>query len=170
MSTIRFSESKMDFSFAEEDCYRIEHSGSHLSLGKGVKICECVVRKGARLLFLEAKSSFAYLQNGYKFREELIEIQEKFVNSVLLYAGLLIDRPYRCSNPLPQNLKLESIRRAPLKCCLIIGRYEKEALKSVDEALNQDLSTFRKTFAVEEIKVISSETALKYGIIQRISP
>jgi len=168
MSLVEFTESEMEFSYPEKDCYRIEHSRTYSALGSGVKICECVVRKDDRILFVEAKSSFAYAKEEGRFQKELADIQEKFMNTVQVYIGLLVDRPYSHSDTLPPGLMGDSVRKAPMKCYLIIRRYDGDALQSVDDALNQKLAAFRKTLAIEDIKVISAEKAQKHGLIKAI--
>lgn len=170
MKMADFTESGMAFSFPEESCYKVEDSGTHKSLGTGIKICECIVKHNEKVLFIEAKTSFAKPGNKEGFSEGIQEIVEKFRNSILVYAGILVDRPYMEREELPSELTLVAVRRVPMKCYLLIKNHEKEWLPPVDEALNQALLSVRKTFAIADIKVMNAEMALKYHLIRAITP
>lgn len=92
MSALRFAESRMVFSWDEADCLRIEKSETYTHLGSGVKICEFVANDSGVILFVEAKSSFSSPANPGDFAANIEEICDKFRDSLLLFAGMLLGR------------------------------------------------------------------------------
>ena len=101
---ISFVESGMTFSFADSDVFQIEKSPTYLDLQNGIKVCECIAADSAKaqIFLIEAKSSFSNPQNNLEhFSSNVSDITEKFINSLLLYYGLLLKRPYKTFSELP---------------------------------------------------------------------
>ena len=77
--------------FDESDCFHIEESKIYSRLkGKGYKSVEFVLRLPDRneLLFVEGKTSLPSEQNVERFHEEIDNISQKFMDSVLLTTGI----------------------------------------------------------------------------------
>lgn len=163
---MNFTESNMQFSFPDDDCFRIEHSPLHLELGEGIKICEAIVRINDSIVFIEAKSSFSQPGSKEKFSVGVAEAYDKFLNSILIYLGLQTQRPYK-NNQIPDNLILaKSSSNLKIKCYYIINGFQKEWLPPVNEAISSSLSRVKKTLLIDSIMVINDAIARQHRLIQ----
>lgn len=171
---ITFIESGMTFSFADSDAFQIEKCPTYLDIQKGTKVCECIAMDSnkAQILLIEAKSSFSNpLNNIEHFSNNVCDITEKFINSLLLYYGLLLKRPYKTFSELPEKLQLSAVltqshRIIPV---LILNNFKKEWLPPVKEALNNKIKqfSFSKILLLEDTQVLTKEMAIKLNIVQR---
>ena len=92
----------MDFKFKKENIFHIEKSGVYQQVGKNVKICEFIVKLKGKILFIEAKTTFSNPQKG-TFDKDIQDIYQKILNSLLLYSGILLGRPYKSLEKLPEK-------------------------------------------------------------------
>ena len=161
---VDFEESKMRFSFPEEDLYRIEKSP--LLAAVELKACECIVKKDGDIYLVEAKSSSPRQDNSpERFREYIGEITEKFSASILLFnASLLRHR----EEPMGENLRKEDLKKANYKFFLIISGHKKEWLPPILNALKREMRKTLKIWNIDDVavKVINAERAQFLGIIQ----
>ena len=166
MKTLTFSESGMKFEFLPENVYKIEHSPLHKALGQGIKSCECVLKRKDHIIFLEAKSSFAPMENEDSFKDQIQALVEKFQNSMVLFTGLQGDRPYRQRDKLPPRLQDSASKSAFFQCVLIVRKHDLKQLSELDDVLNKALSKEKKLHCISDIKVLNPETAQRYGLIK----
>ena len=170
---ISFVESSMTFSFSDSDVFQIEKSPTYLDLQNGTKVCECIVADTSKthILLIEAKSSFSNPKKNIEhFSSNVCDITEKFINSLLLYYGLLLKRPYKKVSDLPENLQLSEVitKKYRIIPVLIINKFEKEWLPPVKEALNTKIKqfSFSKILLLEDTQVLTKEMAIKLKIVQ----
>jgi hypothetical protein len=168
MSALSFTESKMVFSWDEADCLRIEKSETYTHLGSSVKVCEFIANDSGIILFVEAKSSFSDPTNPGDFAANIEEICEKFRDSLLLFAGMLLGRPYRAVDPIPEHLGIDSLRGAKLRCFLIIHGHQNAWLGDVSDALNQRLGPISRAFAIDSVLAINECIALEHGLVKAL--
>lgn len=152
----------MDFKFKKENIFHIEKSGVYQQVGKNVKICEFIVKLKGKILFIEAKTTFSNPQKG-TFDKDIQDIYQKILNSLLLYSGILLGRPYKSLEKLPENLN--SMKDKKIGLILIIKNHKKEWLISIDEKLNLLFYSIKKVFLIDFFKVLNEEIAEKYGLI-----
>lgn len=171
---ISFVESGMTFSFADSDVFQIEKSPTYLDLQNGIKVCECIAADSAKaqIFLIEAKSSFSNPQNNLEhFSSNVSDITEKFINSLLLYYGLLLKRPYKTFSELPENLELTKFfsKQHKIIPVLIINNFEKAWLPPVKEALNNKIKqfSFSKILLLEDTQVLTKEMAIRLKIVQK---
>ena len=171
---ISFVESGMTFSFSDSDIFQIEKSPTYLSLKSGTKVCECIVVDSSKtkILLIEAKSSFSNPKSNMEhFSSNVRDITEKFINSLLLYYGLLLNRPYKQYSEIPKNLQLNEFSEHQYKIIpiLVINDFEKAWLPPVKEALNSKMKglAFSRLLLLEDTQVLTKEMAIKFGIVQR---
>jgi hypothetical protein len=126
-----------------------------------------IFQKNKKVFFVEAKSSFAHPGNSEDFLKNISDIYEKFLNAIILYAGMLLDRPYRIKEKIPVNLKGGKVKGAQIYIYLIIKGHEVGWLSNVDDAINQKLAVIKKCFGIESIKAINDEMALRYKLIKK---
>ena len=77
--------------FKEADCFHIEKTDLSKRLsGRGVKSVEFVLSQpmDKRLLFVEAKITLPAANNIVRFEEEIIDISQKFMDSLSLTCGI----------------------------------------------------------------------------------
>ncbi len=163
---MRFEDSDMVFSFRDEDCFRIERTQLYREVGTGVKICEAVVRIKNAVVFIEAKRSFPHPDKPGDVKKAATAAYEKFLNSILLYLGLQIGRPYK--NPfIPANLMVSNFKAPPrIRCFYIIKNFNREWLQPATEAIQSKLSHVQKTLLIDSIVAINEDMARERGIIQ----
>lgn len=165
MTEYRFVESGMEFIFDESDCFHIERSETYREMSGGVKVCEAVVWNRNRILFIEAKSSFPKPGSQENFQQNLSVVCEKFLHSVLLYAGLAVGRPYSRASTLPVNLSVKALKTSPMIFYLIINGFKEEWIVNIHDAVNKKCAALKKVFKIDYITVINDRTARKYGLI-----
>jgi len=165
MSNIRIEESEMIFDFPEEDVFLIERCPTIAALGGGVKIVEMIVKHNTRLMFIEAKKSSPKPGNAERFDEFMQEIYEKFRNSLILFAGIALDRPFTVNSPLPASLTASVIASMPIHFYLIINNHKEEWLPPLNDELNRLLGAVKKCFAIKSVAVLNDSMAQKLQII-----
>ena len=165
MPDITFSESGMTFCYPDTDLFRIEESPTYESLGRKVKICEAIVAKSGKVILIEAKSSFSKPGNKEDFRKNIEDIYEKFLYSLLLYTGILIDRPYTKKTTISHKLSISAIKGSEIHCRLIIKGFKPEWLSPVNEAIQLRCHLLRRVFSIDSVLVIDDSRARKKGLI-----
>lgn len=176
MSNAIVTESGMTFSFPTDDLFRIEKCETYQSIKQqNVKIVDFVAKAPDRnnteaLFFIEAKSSAPSPNNPKskeRFDEYVNEIYEKFRNSVILYSGLLLNRPYTKKSTLPTNHSHAFASSAATHLVLIIKNHRDEWCEALQNTFSQHkgLTAIKKTFYIKNILVVNEEIAKEYGLI-----
>lgn len=171
---MEFFESGMNFSFPDENAFHIELCPTYKSMYSGTKVCECIVKHPIKnkLYFIEAKSSFPNpsKNNGLSFNENVNKIIQKFIDSLTLYFGILLNRPFKIQTPLPNNLSLSYFTslQYSITPILIISDFEESWLPPVKDALNNSLrkQSFIKYIVVEDILVLNMKMAEELKFVQ----
>ena len=164
---MEFIESGMTFSFPDSDIFQIEKCPTYKSLNSSSKICECIVKQKEknRLFIIEAKTSFSNpkTNDGKNFDENVNDIIQKILNSITLYYGLLLNRPYQMKSTLPKNLDFAAFsqRQYSIMPVLIISDFEEAWLPPVKDALNSCIKKypFTKFLVLEDIQVLNRQMA-----------
>ena len=122
------------------------------------------------LMWIEAKRTFADPKTGWKFSCEIDEIAEKFVQSLELFAAVMM-------NKLPdKESEFEKFRQiyaqARFQMILVIKKHQKEWLPNVADALHQRLKRHWKIWNLDpgkDILVLNEELAVRYQLIQQLN-
>lgn len=165
MTRIRVEESGMVFDFSQDDIFQIEKCPTVAALGDGVKIIEMIVKQHETLIFIEAKQSSPQPGNQEPFDEFIKQIYEKFRNSLILFAGLALNREFKEKSLLPAHFTPVAIATLPMRFYLIIRGHKDEWLPPLDEALQLSLGAVKKCFGIASVKVINDLTARQYRLI-----
>jgi len=161
------TESNMDF--IADNTFYIEKSPIYTDLGKSVKSVEFIRSKGAKLFFIEAKSSFPDPNNPNPnpqkenktgkelFKEEVIEICDKFVHSLNLYSAVDVGV---IGNGFPTEF--DPSPKVSLVFLLVIKGFQKSWCDVVERAIANKL---RESVCIDkiwkpEISVINHEEAI----------
>lgn len=159
---VTFEESKMTFSFPEDDVYRIEKSP--LLADVELKATECVVRKGDILLFVEAKSSTPRPQLEDKFDQFINEISTKFIHSLVFYNALMLRHD---GKELPINVKNVNLSDVGYSFILVVHGHKLEWLPPLMDALKSSMRHTLKLWNISDVavKVMNDQIALSNHII-----
>lgn len=165
MSDVEIEESGMIFKFPEEDLFHIEKCSTVKAIRKGVKTIEMVVKQNQKLIFIEAKQSSPQPGNTERFDEFMQEIYEKFRNSLILFSGIALKRPFKKNTQFPKNLTAKAIANSSIHFYLIIKGHKEEWLSPLSDELNSSLNAVKKCFAIKDIKVLNDAMARQYKLI-----
>jgi hypothetical protein len=153
------TESGMDF--AADNTFHIEKSPLYTQIGSGVRSVEFVRAKDDKLLFVEAKSSFANpnnldASNYAKFQSAVEEICEKFLHSLNMYASVEMGT---AKVSFPDSFQPPTT--AKLTFVLVIKDHEHEWCTPISESLVEALPIYLKKIWRPAVYVINYETAKK---------
>jgi len=167
-------ESKMQFVKVDGCYFKLETCPTMSSLG--VKTCDFLILKKARpslkLLIIEAKSSAPQpidIGGDPKRWDRFIqEIYEKLLNSLLVFVGLKVERPYHEISELPPHIKEAPLSILSIIPCLVLRDHPDYALPPVSDALKSKLNPIVRSFALDPPIVINSALAIKYGLVESV--
>lgn len=177
---IRFTESGMDFEFAEDNCFRIEEDslvkGSQCKSTSNNMACECVSFINGHHCFIEAKRSVPRKADGKisdvllkghplpkswevydNYQNFLRSISKKFIDSFHILRAIAEGRQGRQRlEELPLNVK--SVNLDKLRFILIINfpgekNIEKQELVTLTEALKNEMRPFLNVWKIHDSSV-----------------
>ncbi len=159
---VTFEESKMVFSFPEEDVYRVEKSP--LLAEVELKATECVVSRQGALLFVEAKSSTPRPQTAEKFESFIGEITDKFRHSLMFYNAVMLRHN---GEGLPVNLKKVNLADVKYTFVLVVYGHQLEWLPPLMDALRSRMRHTLRLWNIPDVavKVMNDRMALDNKII-----
>lgn len=165
MSITEYTESGMIFKDDEDILFNIEQSEIYKSIRNGVHICDFIYLKGNKLFIIEAKRSSPRPDNHENFEKFIHEITRKFIDTLILFLGMSLKRPY--PKPLEMSSELASIdfSRINIILCLIINGNRLEWMPPINDALNNESAHIRKTFIIRSIIAINDIEARRKQLI-----
>ena len=151
--------------FVADNALYIEKSDLYASLGDCVRSVEFIRVKEDRLLFVEAKASFANPnnpngENVSKFQSEVDEVCEKFIHSLNLLSSVVIGvagNVFDCDFVLPNSFSLVFI--------LVIQNHEMKWCKQVQNRIKVSLPKHIIKIWKPVIYVINREIAIKRELV-----
>jgi len=155
------NESSMDF-ILSENTYKIDQDYFYNSkLLKGVKDCDFIMYKENQLLFLEAKTNAPKQLDEY-----IVEISQKFRDSLLVYIAVIFNRKNTQSTIISKELNKTHLLKINIKLVLVIKNIAKQYLVPIRDALNKELRCFNSAFSIEEnVIVLNEEQARSKGLV-----
>jgi len=159
-------ESNMLFEYNDENVYCIEDDSFYTKITSkyGVKVCDFILLKDNNLIFIEAKSSIP--KNNNDKEEFTLDIKKKFMDSLILYLGVINDRKNTISRIIHKNMKNSNLFKKKIKLLLIVNNVEKGNLETIRDYLSIKLRDFIYMFSIENILVINHEQAKSKGLIK----
>ena len=156
------TESGMDF--IADNAFPIEKSALYKKTGEGVKSVEFVRAIDDRLVFVEARSSFANpnnpsAENLAKYQKEVDDICNKFIHSLSLFSSVKVGV---AEDALPDDFVLPP--SVSLSFILVIKHHEQKWCNRIKTALLDVMPTYIKAIWKPTIFVINHETAIKYNL------
>ncbi|MDR2615125.1 MAG: hypothetical protein LBC28_00955 [Oscillospiraceae bacterium] len=158
------TESGMDF--VADNTFYIEKSPLYTHINGGVRSVEFVRAMEDKLLFVEAKTSFAKpdsepsAEDRAAFRNEIDEICEKFIHSLNLYASVEVgvaDKAFPDGYNPPDKVSIAFI--------LVIKNHERTWCKRIETKLRQTLPAYLNRIWKPNVYVVNHETAKKQRLI-----
>lgn len=165
---ITITESGVTFgNFSTDNCYQIEHSQGHDSLGEGFKMVEFTYLIEQRLFVVEAKSSIPRPTNQPDYDNYWSEIFEKFENALLLQMMAYVRRNSVANSELPINHKDMDWQQISLQLRLVIPTVPTQHLTSITDKFRQRLSKLKKLWNIKDphIFVLNEEMARREGLL-----
>lgn len=163
-----FVESGMTFEFDSNDLYRIEESSTVKSL-QSFKPCECVVRTGKFLSFIEAKTNAPNPNNRLNKKNiDLFynDIEQKFIDSLLFTTGLTLKRHIDVS--CPTNVSGVSLTAIKYRIVIIIKELKDKYLPDQLSCFKKQLKHITKAWHIDDscIQVFNENEARIHGWIK----
>ena len=163
---IKKIESNMMFSFEKKYYYSIEGDDFYHKITSKyqAKICDFIIYKKNKILFIEAKSSAP--KNRKDLDEFAEDIYQKFWDSLLIFIAIQNDRKNTISKNIGAILKQVSLKN-DIQLILIINNkaFKKANIIHLKEVLSKKMRKLIYLFSVELI-VLNSEQAKSRELIQ----
>lgn len=166
------NESGMQFGpYPEEDLFQIEKSTQYTSrlMPKGIKSCEFILKRGKRILFVEAKTSNPQSIDGDgpvekkdNYEAYINDIVTKMRDSIDIYFSILLKKSNQ--DDVGSNLLCANLFDKEIRFILVIKNAKKEYLPPLQEKLQKQLSHCNRIWKANTL-VINEEIALKKGLV-----
>ena len=151
-----------DMEFVSNNTFVVEDSPTLKNAGEKVRTVEFIRRKENKLLFIEAKSTFANPNNSpIPYGEEISKVCEKFVHSLNLLSSIKVGV---ANETLPQEFDYESL--VTVSFVLVIRNHEKAWCRPIKNGLEQSLPLHIKKIWKPAVLVINYETARTYDLVK----
>ncbi len=159
MAEKTISESGLNFKVEKERVFVPEQEDFYKKLSaRGVKICDLIylnTSKSKELLFIEVKSSSPKDNQDFFVKE----IQQKFVDSILVYAGAIANRRNTQAKNLPDELKNQTALTRKMRLVLIIKDHKPDWLAPLRDNLRKECKALERLFSLEETHVYNQQFA-----------
>ena len=150
--------------FAADNTFHIEESLLYKSVGDGVRTVEFVRVMENRLLFVEAKTTFANPNNPTegnlsRFQSEIDQICEKLIHSLNMYSSVkvgVVDIPFSRGFVPPEKVSIVFV--------LVIKNHASEWCKPIYAKLVEQLPLYLKKIWKPDVVVMNHETAAKWNL------
>ena len=161
MATDQFPRySGMDF--IPDNTFVVEDSSALKNAGEKVRTVEFIRHKENKLLFIEAKSTFANPNNSpIPYSVEIAEVCEKFVHSLSLLSSIKVGVT---NEVLPQEFDYEPL--VTISFVLVIRSHEKSWCRPIKNKLEQSLPLHIKKIWKPSVVVINYETAKAHELVR----
>jgi len=157
MAIIPIIESSLTFNMEENRLYRPEQEIFYKKLCSKhpIKICDLIyLQMNEELLIIEVKSSAPKKLESY-----LMDIKQKFNDSILVYIASWANRPNTTPHNLPIPLQLEGSLRRKMRLVLIVKDHKKEWCVPLKDALSKICTPLEKVFSLETTQVFNQDLA-----------
>lgn len=134
MNEVFIKESGMRFGpLVKDDLFHLEKSDTYNNLSSQIKIAEFIYLKGETIFIFEAKSSSPQILEEFVF-----EIRDKFLNSLMLFLSLRLNRFDKNADLSRKYLQL-SLQKFKVKFVLVINGHKKDWLPPIKDELSKKL-------------------------------
>ncbi|MDX7683764.1 hypothetical protein SJS35_08475 [Aeromonas caviae] len=165
---IEITESGVTFGpFEEGSLYEIEKSKNLPNNSKPVEFVWAITGRNT-LVLVEAKSSFSNPVNETDFNQNIKDICDKFMDSLVVMVAAYLRRLEKIRNELPDDFEQVEWSRANIQFRLVIPSFSKEWLPPINDKLRTSLKHFLLSFGipVENLKVVNKDLALQEELLK----
>lgn len=169
---MEFVESNMMFSCSDKDSFPIEKSDI-MNDNDNLKACEFFAMINGKLAMIEAKSSSPQPGNNVKFDEYIADIGQKFVDTLLMFNAIMLDRHEKnYKDGLPDSIKMQDIGKLQYALYLVVHGNETEWMIPIQEALKIYLRHVLNAWNIPDVNVyaLNHEDAQTKGLIKQYLP
>jgi len=160
---ITIEESGVTFGpFSSDNCYQIEHSAGHRSVGDNIKIAEFVVLtdNGKKLWLIEAKSSFSKPDNRTDYEKNIREIEDKLTNTLTLVLMGCLQRQPVIQKELPESIRDIDWSSLNIQLRLVIPDFPQTWLIPITDKLRQTMGPLLQMWKINKMNLKASNKAL----------
>ena len=158
-------ESEMNF-IVDEYTYIMEDDGFYNSMSSkyATKDVDFIIKRGSKLLFVEAKSS-----SPKKLDKYIESLYIKFLDSLIIFTGVLLDRKKTKSTAITKEMKRITHLKGDIQLILIIKNAQKRHLSPIRDELNKKLRKLKIMFSLEnDILVLNEAQAVSKGFLEEL--
>ena len=157
--------SKMGFIY--DNVFPIEERGLNVRLGEGIRTVEFIRCMKGKLVFVEARTTFAQTDGidisvGKSLQTQTQEIVEKFIHSLNMYTAIkigVIDEPMR-NHGTPDKISVVFV--------LVVKRGTSQGCRKLSKIISSKIpSWFTKIWGLE-VYAVSGQTAINRGLVADI--
>lgn len=162
---IKKLESNMNFIFDENIYYSIEEDNFYNKITSryGAKVCDFIIKKEKDLLFIEAKSSAP--KDKQELNIYIQEISQKFLDSILIYLGVVFERKNTISKNINNNMKNKKFLEGSIKLVIVINGLPKKSLQDIQNVFQKIMRKLVYIFSINSIIVMNNEQAKSKGLV-----
>lgn len=149
------------------NCYLIENSNGHRSLGDGFKMVEFTLLKDDGFYIVEAKSSIPKQSSEPEYEQYWQEILEKMENALLLHTMAHIQRNTAARNELPENMASIDWKTINIKLRLVIPSIPDSYLPPITDAFRKKVKKLKRMWGIHDfnIAVLNEDKARQNSLI-----
>jgi len=122
----------------------------------GTKDVDFIIKRGNKLLFMEAKTSSPQELESY-----ITEIVVKYIDSLFIFTGIILDRENTKSSIITQEMNKISHLKGSIQLVLIIKNAEKRHLIPIRDSLQSKLRKIIKIYSLESSVIVMNEVQSK---------
>ena len=157
--------SKMGFIY--DNVFPIEEQGLNVRLGEGIRTVEFNRCMKSKLVFVEARTTFAQtdgidISDGTNLQKQTQEVVEKFIHSLNIYAAIkigVIDEPMS-NHSTPDKISIVFV--------LVVKRGTSQGCRKLSKIVfNQIPSWFTKIWGLK-VYAVNGQTAINRGLVADI--
>lgn len=122
----------------------------------GTKDVDFIIKRGNKLLFVEAKTS-----SPQELEDYITEIVVKFIDSLFIFTGIVLNRKNTQPSIITPEMNKVSHLKGSMQLVLIIKNAEELHLRPIRDSLQSKLRKIIKMYSLESSVIVMNETQSK---------
>jgi len=118
----------------------------------GTKDVDFIIKRGNKLLFIEAKRS-----SPQELEDYITEIVVKFIDSLFIFTGIILNRKNTYSSIITQEMNKINHLKGSIQLVLIIKNADKSHLRPIRDLLQKKLRKIIQMYSLETSVIVMNE-------------